>query len=112
MNDTVFHIPLSNKGHIGAMTDGICSTNACSQFHQLQVWKLLQHGDSVVFPEGLNRECEALPFSFQELPLWNAAMVDGPAQDLPMIEVVLGGTEPDCQHHTGGHPPSGHLTST
>ena len=27
------HMPLSDKGHISAMMDGICSTNACGQFH-------------------------------------------------------------------------------
>ena len=70
MNDTVLHVLLSDKGHLGTMMDGICSTNACSELHQLQVWKLLQHGDSVVFPEGLNGEPEALQFSYQELPLW------------------------------------------
>ena len=85
---TVLHMPLSNNGHIGAMMDGIHSINACSWLHQLQVWKLLQHGGSIVFPEGLNGEPEALQFSFQELPLWNATSTDGPTQDLPMLEVV------------------------
>ena len=79
MNDTMLHAPLSNKGNISTMMDGVCSTNTCSQLHQLQVWKMLQHSDSVVFPKGLNGELEALQFSFQELPLWNAATADGPA---------------------------------
>ena len=91
MIDTMLHMPLSNKGHIGTMMDGVHSTNACHQLHQLQVWKLLQYSDSLVFPEGLNREPKALQTSFQELPLWNAATTDGPPWDLPMIEVILGG---------------------
>ena len=41
--------------------------------------KLLQHSDSVVFPEGLNSKPKTLQFSFQELPLWNATTADGPA---------------------------------
>ena len=89
MSNTILHMPLSNNGHISTMTDSMCNVNACGQLHQLQVWKLLQHGNSVVFPEGLNGEPKALQFSFQELPPWNAASMDRPTQDLPMIEVVL-----------------------
>ena len=51
INDSMLHVPLSDKGHIGTKTDGVCSTNACSQLHQLQVWKLLQHSDSGI-PRG------------------------------------------------------------
>ena len=65
MSDTVLHMPLSDNRHISAMMEGIHSVNTCGQLHQLQVWKLLQHSDSVVFPEGLNGEPEALQFSFQ-----------------------------------------------
>ena len=86
ISNTMLHVPLSNNRHIGAMTDGVHTVNACSQLHQLQVWKLLQHDNSIVFPVGLNREPEALQFSFQELPLWNVASVDGPTHD-------RGGTE-------------------
>ena len=93
MSDTILHVPLSNNGHIGTMADGICSVSACGWFHQIQVWKLLQHSDSIVFPEGLNGEAKALQFYFWELPLWNATSADGATQDLPMIEVVLSGTE-------------------
>ena len=54
MNDTVAHMPLSSEGHIGVMTDGIPSMNACSCLDQLQVQKLLQCEGWVVFPEGKN----------------------------------------------------------
>ena len=89
MSNTMSHMPLSDNGHIGTMMDGVCTVNACGQLHQLQVWKLLQHSNSVVFSEGLYREPKALQFSFQELSLWNAASADEPTQDPPMIEVVL-----------------------
>ena len=56
----MLHMSLSDNGHISAMMDGICSINACGQLHQLQVWKLLQHSVSVVFPEGLNGEPKVL----------------------------------------------------
>ena len=111
MNDTMLHVPLSDKGYICTMTDGVCSTNTWSWLHQLQAWKLLQHGDSMVFQAGLNGEPRALQFSFQELPLWNATTVDGPTQDPPLIEVVLGGTEPKTANTIQVPPPSSHQTS-
>ena len=83
MSNTMLHAPLSDNGHISTVRDGIHSINTCGQLHQLQVWKLMQHGDSIAFPEGLNQEPKALQFSFQELPLQNAASADGPAQDHP-----------------------------
>ena len=89
MSDTMLHMPLSNIRHIGAMTYGMCTANACGWLHQLQKWKWLQHGTSVVFPEGLNRVPIAHQFSFQEMSVWSATSEDGTTQDLPMLEVVL-----------------------
>ena len=100
MSDTMLHVPLSNNRHISTMTDGMCTINACGQLHQLQVWKLLQHSDSVVLPEGLNREPEDHQFYFQELPLWSAASADGTTQDLPIKEVVLSGMESETTNPT------------
>ena len=37
MNDTVSHVPLSSKGHVSTMTDGVLSTNVYGQLHQLQI---------------------------------------------------------------------------
>ena len=93
------------------MTDGVHSVNTCGQLHQLQVWKLLQHGDSGVFQEGLNREPEALQFSLQELSLWNATSLDGPSWDLPMIEVVLSSVESETASLTQVPPPPSHQSS-
>ena len=93
MSDTVLHAPLSDNRHIVTMMDGVYTANARGQLHQLWVWKLLQHGNSVVFPEGLNGEPKAYQFSFQELLLWSTTNVDGTAQDLPMVEVLLSGME-------------------
>ena len=110
MSNTMLEVSLSNNGHINAMIGSICSINVCCWLHQLQVWKLLQHSDSVVFPEGLNREPEAIQFSFWELPLWNAASTDGPTWDLPMIEVVLTSAESDTASLTQV-PPSFQLSN-
>ena len=95
MNNTMPHAPLSSEGHIGSMTDGAPSMNACSHLHQLQVQKILQSGGWVVCPEGLNGELKALQFNFEELPLWNVAAGDEPIWDPPLIEVDLSGVEPE-----------------
>ena len=81
LSSTTLHVPLSEVGHIGAMMDGIHSINACGHLYQLQVWKVLQHGEHVVFPEGLNWGLEAFSFSFPGLPLWNTSTAGGPARD-------------------------------
>ena len=51
-------------------------------------------GGQVVCPEGLNGGLKALLFDFEELPLWNAATADEPAQDPPLIKVDLSSMEP------------------
>ena len=48
MSNTMLHMPLSDNGHIGAMTNSMHTVNACGWLHQLQVWKLLQHSNSIV----------------------------------------------------------------
>ena len=50
MNDAMAHMPVCSEGHIGIMTDGIPSMNACSHLDQLEVWKLLQCGSQVFLP--------------------------------------------------------------
>ena len=48
------HVPLPEEGHLSTMIDGTPSRNACRHLCQLEVHKLLQYGDQVVYPEGLN----------------------------------------------------------
>ena len=102
MNNTMSHAPLSSEEHIGLMIDGMPSTNACSWLHQLQVWKLLQHGGQVVFA-GLNGELKAVQLTFQELPPLNATTVDEPTRDLPVIEVDLIHDQPDSMTTAFSH---------
>ena len=78
LNDAISHVPLLNEGHISAMMDGTPSMDAHGWLHQLQIQKMLQHEGRVVCPEGLNRELEALQFTFPELPLWDAATPSEP----------------------------------
>ena len=93
LSSTTHYAPLSDTGHLSAMTDGVQSINACGHLHQLQTWKLLQHEEHVVFPKGLNGEPEACCFSFPELPPWDTATTSRLAGELSTIEVTLGGAE-------------------
>ena len=106
MNGTMAHAPLSSEGHIGVMTDGMPSKNACSCLDQLQVQKLLYCKGWVVCPEGLNRGLEVLLFDFKDLLLWNAASVDEPTWDLSLTEVDLSSTEPEATNTMPVPPPS------
>ena len=65
MNDAIAHVPLCSEGHIGIMTEGLPSMNACGCLNQLQVWRLLQCGGQVVCPEGLNGSLKALLFDLE-----------------------------------------------
>ena len=55
LNQNTQHTPLSHEGHLSAMIDGMPSRSMCRLLCQLEVNKLLQYGDQVVYPEGLNR---------------------------------------------------------
>ena len=107
MNDNMAHVPLSNERHIGIMTEGLASMNACGCLNQLQVQRLLQCGGQVVCPKGLNGSLDTLLFDFKELLLWNAANADEPTQDLPMIGVKLTGMEPKVPPSTRVEDPLG-----
>ena len=72
------------------MTDGAPSAEAHDWLHQLQICKLLQHKDMVLCLKGLSSKLEASQFTFQELPLWNAAAPGEPTHKSQLIEVDLG----------------------
>ena len=48
-----------------------------------------------------------LLFDFKELPLWNAANVDEPSHDLPMMDVDLSDAEPEAFPSTRAEDPFG-----
>ena len=107
MNDAMANVPLPSEVHIGIMTDGIPSTNACSCLDQLQVWKLLQCGGQVVCPEVLNGDLKALLFDFEELLLWNVATANEPTWDPPLIEMDLNSIESEAPPSTSAEDPLG-----
>ena len=97
LNEGLSHVPLSSEVHMSAMTDGTPSTDAHGQLHQLQICKLLQHKDMVVCLEGLNGELEALLFTFQELPLWDATSPGEPTCKPQLIEGDLSSVQPESR---------------
>ena len=54
LNENTQHVSLSKVGHLSAIIDGMPSRNMCRCLCQLEVCKLLQYGDQVLYPEGLN----------------------------------------------------------
>ena len=107
LNKALSHTPLSNKGHAIAMMDGMSCVDAHGHLHQLQVCKLLKHKDLVVCPDGLNGEMEASQFTFQELPLSDAASPGKPTCEPQLIMVDLSGVQAE-----GASTPVQTLTST
>ena len=95
LNEALSHTPLLSEGHISATMDGAPSADAHGQLHQLQICKLLHHKDMVVCLEGLNGRLEALHFTFQELPLWDAAAPSKPIHKPQLIEVDLSSMQPE-----------------
>ena len=106
LNEALSHAPLLSEGHISAMMDGVPSADACGWLYQLQICKLLQHKDMVVCSESLNGELEALQFTFQELPLWDAAAPGKPAYEPQLIEVNLSSMQPESMTTTIQTPTS------
>ena len=93
LNEALSHVPLSSKGNVSAMMDGVPNTYVCGQVYQLQIHQLLQYKDMVACPEGLNGKLEALHFTFQELPLLDAAAPSKPIHEPQPIEVDLSGMQ-------------------
>ena len=110
MSSTAHHTPLLDAGHLDTMTDSVWSVNMCSHLHQLQTWKLLQHGEQVVFPKRLNRELKACHFSFPELLQWDTATAGRSTGELLPIEVILGGVQHESMLTTPPPPASHHDT--
>ena len=54
LNDSMLYTSLSSEGHVSVMIDGTPSMSACGCLSQLEVCRLLQCGDQLVYPEGIN----------------------------------------------------------
>ena len=122
------HIPLSNEGQISAMIDGMPSRSTWWHLSQLEVCKLLQCGDQVVYPKGLNGGLEPKWFSLPEPPVWDMDPLGRPAHEPLPLSVDLSSiklrdqipiapapctasTSPSSPHSAMEHP-NGTTTST
>ena len=94
LNEGALHTPLSSEGHMSAMIYFMPSINACGYLSQLEVHKLLQCGDQVVFPGGLNGGLESMWFTFPELPVWNTATPSQPTCEPLLLQVNLSSMKP------------------
>ena len=76
LNGDTQHVPLPKEGHLSTMIDGMPSRNMCRSLCQLEVHKLLQYGDQVVYPEGLNGGLELVQTSLSGPLLWGWDALD------------------------------------
>ena len=109
LNKDAQHVPLSNKGHLSAMVNGVPCRSMCGHLHQLEVCKLLQYGDQVVYPEGLNGGLELVQTSLSGPLLWGLDVLGDSAHETSFLlvdlsQVTLGDHIPEA--------PAPHRTST
>ena len=73
------YIPLSDTGHISIMVGGALSRRACRCLSCLEVCKLLQCGNEVVYPEGLNGGFKLIWVPLPKQLVWDAESTNEPA---------------------------------
>ena len=97
-NEEVQHVPLSKEGHLSTMIDGVPSRNACRHLCQLQVCQLLQCGDQVVYPKGLNGGLEPVLTSLNSItsPRCEYAWCTHLQTFIPTSGPLLGHTRGPC----------------
>ena len=78
LNKDAQHVPLSNEGCLSTMVDGMPCRSVCGHLCQLEVHKLLQCGDWVVYPEGLNGGLEPVQTLLSGSLIWGMDMLDEP----------------------------------
>ena len=100
LNKGALHVTPSNKGHISTMIDWVPSRSACRHLYQLGVHKLLQCGDQIVCPEGLNGGFEPVVLSLPKPPLCNMSIPSRPThrRHYPKETNISG---PGCSPPTG-----------
>ena len=121
LNEDAQHVPLSNEGHLSAMVDGASCRSVCRHLYQLEVCRLLQYGDQVVYPKGLNEGLEPVLTSLSGTLTQGIDMLGEPAHKpsfllVDLSQVTLGDhmpeapvscstlTQPSLSHLTMEHP--------
>ena len=86
------HAPLSDTGHLSIMVDGAPSRSTCGCLSCLEIYKFLQCGREVVYPEGLNWGFELIWVPLPKQSVWDAESTDEPAMlqiNLPTLPVEM-----------------------
>ena len=109
LNGDTQHVPLSREGHLSTMIDGMPSKSTCGHLHQLEVCKLLQYGDQVVYPEGLNGSLEPVQTLLSGLLLQVRDALGGSAHEPSFLLVDLSWVTPEDHMPKAWAP---HRTST
>ena len=109
LNRDTQHVPLSKKGHLSAMIDGMSSRSVCGHLCQLEVWKLSQYWDQVVYPEGLKGGLELVQTLLSGLLLWGWGVLGGSSHEPSFLLVDLSQVTPGNQKPKALAP---HRTST
>ena len=79
------HVPLSDAGHISIMVDGAPSKSACRCLSCLEVCRLLQCGNEVVYLEGLNGGLKPIWVTLPKQLVWDTESTNEPV----MLQVNL-----------------------
>ena len=89
LNGDAQHVPLPKEGHLSAMINGMPSRNACRCPCQLEVHKLFQYGDQVVYPERLYGDLEQVQTSLSGLLLQSGDVLGSSACEPSFLLVDL-----------------------
>ena len=92
-------MPLSKEGHLCAMINGTPSRNTCRHLAQMEVHQLLQCGDQVVYPKGLNGGLEPVLTSLTTSLAQGVNMLGAPIHEPSFLPVDLSQVTP------GDHAP-------
>ena len=79
--------PYPMRAHISAMIDGVPCRSTHRHLHQLEVHKLLQCGDHVVCPKGMNGGLEPVLLLLPKLPIWNMNTLGRPVHKPLLLQV-------------------------
>ena len=78
---------MPKEGHLSAMSDGASSRNTCRHLCQLEMHQLLQCGDQVVYPKGLNGGLEPVLISLSGALVQGMNTLGEPAHEPSFLSV-------------------------
>ena len=94
LNEDAQHVPLSNEGHLSTMVDGVPCRSTCRHLHWLEVCKLLQCGEWVVYHQRDRWGMEPVQTSLLGSLIWGMDMLGKPAHKPSFLLVDLSWVTP------------------